>query len=271
MTTSFLFWNVNRNRIPKIIADAALFNNIDVLLLAENAIEPAELLRSLNSDTSATYHYAPGQCDRVAVFTRFKRSYIEPVDEGSYFTARHLQLPGLLNILLVVVHFPSKLRWRDISQAMECTALANDIVRAEQKIGHRRTLLAGDMNMNPFEAGIVSAHGLNAVMTRALAAKETRVVQSRPYPYFYNPMWGLFGDLSSGPPGTYYRSASGEASLFWNMFDQVLIRPALVDRFLADRLVILEEVGEQSLLSSSGLPKKGAASDHLPLMWAVSL
>ena len=62
--------------------------------------------------------------------------------------------------------------------------------------------------MNPFEEGVVGAKGLHAVMTRRIAAKGSRVVQGKEYPFFYNPMWGLFGDRQDSPSGTYYYSAS---------------------------------------------------------------
>jgi hypothetical protein len=57
-------------------------------------------------------------------------------------------------------------------------------------------VLVGDFNMNPFQEGVVAANGLNAVMARRVAARRrTRVVQEREYPFFYNPMWGHFGDV----------------------------------------------------------------------------
>ena len=39
------------------------------------------------------------------------------------------------------------------------------------------------------------------------------------HPYFYNPMWSLFGDFSPGPPGTYYYSESAHNAFFWYMFE----------------------------------------------------
>ena len=42
--------------------------------------------------------------------------------------------------------------------------------------------------------------------------------------FFYNPMWGHFGDALDGPPGSYYDARSEAVAYFWNVFDQVLIR-----------------------------------------------
>jgi len=49
---------------------------------------------------------------------------------------------------------------------MECIRLADEIRREELGIGHERTVLMGDFNMNPFEIGMISATGLHAVMDR---------------------------------------------------------------------------------------------------------
>jgi hypothetical protein len=65
--------------------------------------------------------------------------------------------------------------------------LANSIRSVEQKIGHTRTILVGDLNMNPFEEGVVSAAGLHAVMTRRIAEKQSRIVQEKEYPFFAIP------------------------------------------------------------------------------------
>jgi len=77
----------------------------------------------------------------------------------------------------VAVHLPSKLYWNESSQALESTELARLIVEQEAAAGHARTLLVGDLNMNPFEIGMAGAVGLHGVMTRQLASRQTRTIQ----------------------------------------------------------------------------------------------
>ncbi len=60
-------------------------------------------------------------------------------------------------------------------------------------------------------------------------------------------------------------------AFFWNMFDQVLLRPDLLPRFSNQDLKILTSVGESSLLSARGLPDARIASDHLPLFFRLKL
>jgi len=55
------------------------------------------------------------------------------------------------------------------------------------------------------------------------------------------------------------------------MFDQVLIRPSLIDIFDVKELKIITTTGTEMLLSDTGIPNKRVASDHLPLVFELSL
>lgn len=147
--------------------------------------------------------------------------------------------------------------------------LALDLRRAEEQHRHRRTIVVGDLNMNPFEAGVVNASGLHAMMTQAIVRDGSRDVQGREYPFFYNPMWGFFGDRTPGPPGTYYYRHSGHLSYDWNIFDQVLIRPEALPWFQGD-VEILTKVGDVELLGRHGRPNAEVGSDHLPIVFRLA-
>jgi len=125
--------------------------------------------------------------------------------------------------------------------------------------------------MNPFEDGMISAKGFHAMMTRKLTEKTERVVQGKTYPFFYNPMWGHFGESLPTPSGTYYHSRSEHIAFFWNMYDQVLIRPALLPYFDSEDLFILTSDGKNSLLTSNGTPDSQSSSDHLPILFKLNI
>jgi hypothetical protein len=123
--------------------------------------------------------------------------------------------------------------------------------------------------MNPFEVGIVSANGFHAVMTQTIARKRSRRVQEKDRQYFYNPMWGRMGDSSGGPPGTYYYTGS-YISYFWNTFDQVLLRPDLLDFFSPNDLRVVSQIGDKNLLMDNGI-HKNSFSDHLPIIVTLQI
>jgi len=258
--------------LDRMVGNLAVAYDVDVFILAECALSPGRLLTTLNGRGTGLYQYVPRVgCEKIEIFARFPHEYLIPLSETDRLTIRRLNLPGLTEVLLAAIHFPSKLRWSAESQAHESVVLAGLIREAEREVGHSRTVLVGDLNMNPFECGVVSAAGLHGVMTRGVAQRGDRIVQGRMYPFFYNPMWGLFGDATPGPPGTYYRAGSEHVEYFWNMFDQVLIRPELLPAFDNRDLKVLESDGEASLLSAAGTPEDSAASDHLPVLFKLRL
>jgi hypothetical protein len=152
------------------------------------------------------------------------------VDASGRLTVRILRY-GETEVLFGAAHLSSKIHWSREDQAAEVHELSRQIRAEEERRGHSRTILVGDLNMNPFDDGVVQANGLHAMMTRATAEEGSRRVQGRDYPFFYNPMWGLFGDRTPGPPGTYYYRHPGHLSYEWNIFDQVLLRPGVVPFF----------------------------------------
>jgi len=268
---TFLFWNLNKKPLQSNIKNIVDKYEVDILMFAECDIPPEILLRTLNQD-SVLYHYVPKiGCQKITIVTRFPSDWIKARQETDYLTIRHLRLPGLRDILLAIMHFPSKLYWKDHSQASECFIVANMIKEAEEEAGHSRSILVGDFNMNPFEYGVVSAVGFNAVMTRGIADKKSRMVKGREYPFFYNPMWNYLGDETPGPSGSYYYSFYEHFGYFWNMFDQVLVRPELLTCIDKNFVKILDSDGSVSLLNSQGIPDSDKVSDHLPILFKINL
>ncbi len=266
---TFLFWNMNRTNRLDILCRLVHEFNVDVLMLAENALGVAEVLCELNTPKAADFHYNTGLCERIDIFSKFTDTKIKPQFESKHITIRHLKPPTADDLLLVVVHLSSKLHQSNESQAFEMAEMARDIIRMEDKIGHKRTVLVGDLNMNPFETGLIAASGLHATMVRKVAEKKERTVNKRNFPFFYNPMWSLLGDASLGPPGSYYCSQSEHVAYFWHMFDQVLLRPDVLPMFQNNQLRIIDRVGELSLLNNNGIPDK-KISDHLPVLFQLN-
>jgi hypothetical protein len=228
------------------------------------------MLLTLNREVT-TYRLAPTYApdESLPIYTRYPEGFIQPVEDAARLTVRHLQLPGYEPVLLALAHCPSKLYMDNESRHEYLIELGERIREIEARVGHSRTILVGDLNTDPFEPGMVGAKGLHAVMTRERASRQARRVQGQERPYFYNPMWGHFGDRSPGPPGTYHYEGGGYVSYFWHLYDQVLIRPALLEYFRGEDLEIL--TGDGSLLDASEMPDRVRFSDHLPLLFRLSM
>jgi len=260
----FLFWNLNGNDVPELLCRMAREELIDVFILAECGSKSWELIAALNAER-ADYQMGWSNCERLLFLTRFNSRWMTALFESSHVSIQRLEMPARHSLLIAAAHLPSKLHFSEESQVFESVQLARMIEEVEAKEGHQRTMVLGDLNMNPFEAGMVGARGgLHAVMSRSVAARETRVVQNEQCRFFYNPMWNHMGDRGDAG-GTYYYESSEAVCYFWNMFDQVLLRPELLKGFAPEQVRIVTEIGGVPLLEG-GRPNRKVASDHLPVL-----
>ena len=231
----------------------------------------AELLHQLNQ-FGDWYQSTLSNLDGVSIFTRFPMRFFMEADRYDRLSIRHLTLPAHPHIIVGVAHLRSKLYLSDRDQADLANRCVRVIEKTERDAGHSRSILFGDFNMNPFEEGMSGSESFHAVMDQKTASRQYRTVFGERRQFFYNPMWSRMGDLTTGPPGTYYYGNSGILTYFWNTFDQVLVRPSLMDRFVADRLEVVTDIGDDSLLRpESGRPDDRMASDHLPLLFSLDL
>jgi len=268
---NFLVWNVHGQQLASAVASLVEDNDTDVVVLVESSILPASLLEHLNQG-EFQFEYAPSlvPAHRISIYTRFPSAMSSPVHEDDRITIRKIRLPAKNEFLLVAVHMRSKQHMTAEDQDEEIRQLACVTCEVEDRAGHSRTILVGDLSMNPFEPVMVKPFGMNSTMSRKIAARRERVIGGRrSNPFFYNPMWSLLGD-NPEPPGTYYYLGK-HVSYYWNVFDQVLIRPDLVEEFQPESLRIIDRVKRQPLVSGSGIPKHTTLSDHLPISFSIDL
>jgi hypothetical protein len=271
MLVSFLFWNLMKSplhhRLARIVANQA----VDIVMLAENSIPSADILTALESAAGHPFCQPFSAGDRLSIFTRFEERSLcdEYNDSIDRVTIRRLCLPNIQDVLLAVVHFQSRINYDRDDQTLLASDMARAIVRTEDETGIFRTLLVGDLNMNPFDPGVSGAQAFHGIMTRQLVERNERKTGGEQYRMFYNPMWGHFGDRTVGPSGTYFLGSAKPLNYFWNMYDQVLLRPSLMHSLR--ELSILDTDGVESLMTEQGRPDKERGSDHLPLLFRLEL
>lgn len=267
-----MFWNVGaKNDVSDLVARACREHEVDILVLAEFGRPLSELLEGVNAgaDRPLTVPFNPST--RLTILARYSPDALRPVQDLNGVAVRHLQPPVGADILVVGVHLPSQMFYGVDDLALYATEVSRVVAEAEAAVGHTRTIVVGDFNMNPFDLGIAGSHGLHAVSNRVVASRGSRKIQNTVHEFFYNPMWARLGDRPTGPPGTYYRADSKPFTLFWHAFDQVLIRPALLDRFSDDDLLVLTDIDGVSLTKSGFVPDTDSASDHLPLVFKIDI
>ena len=237
-------------------------HDVDILILAECELSDVKILQTINSNLERKFTAPYNQFSRLSLFYRYAPESIRLVRDTDRVTIRRIFPPLSEDFLLVALHLPSKLRMQDKEQVFECLRVMQLVKEAEARVKHDRTLVIGDFNMNPFAVGMVSADGFHAVMDRNVASKVSRKVLGQDCKYFYNPMWQLMGSAQNDCMGTnYYRG--GHISYFWNTFDQVLLRPSLIQHFKIIELSIISQIRNRSLIKNNKIDK--SFSDHLPV------
>jgi endonuclease/exonuclease/phosphatase family metal-dependent hydrolase len=245
---------------------------VDIFLLAECPLkEMRSILTAINAEHRGDYYLPHGVAAKVQVVSRLPRKqlvqrFTNPIRDMTIWTLRHSVSEV---VLLAVVHLPSKMGGvTSEDQLAWVTDISRDIANTEDEDDCQNTVLVGDLNLNPYDPGTTSVLGLHGLMAKELMRATERKHRGRSYRCFYNPMWGLFGDRTPGPPGTYYWESSVPSNPHWHMLDQVLLRPALKDRLR--NVQILAGDGYQSFLTN-GTARKEHLSDHLPILFQLEL
>lgn len=254
--------------MASICANMARSVDCNMLLVLEASQGITEYLDQLNSGASGTWYYSRGLCRRVTVYTRFHDSFCAPLSEGDRFTARQVSLPGLQPVTFVGLHLGSKLHQKSESQAVGSSEIMHEIRSVEERLGHTRTFLVGDFNMNPYEAGMIGSTGFHALSSKSTTRNIYREVEGKKYRFFFNPMWGKFGDGAATAYGTYRYLKSEHVCQEWHIFDQVLLRPSIMDWLEPNSVRVLTTAGTVPLVSKRGNPR---ISDHLPLCFNLEI
>jgi len=142
-----------------------------------------------------------------------------------------------------------------------------DINELEKKFKLENTIILGDINENPYDSGCLNATKFHGIPSGEDAQKGSRSIMGKTFKMFYNPMWNLFGDFCY-PPGTYYHNGSEPVNSFWNIYDQVMIRPGMKKCFVEKSLKIITDMQKYSLVDKLKHPRKDI-SDHLPIVFEI--
>jgi len=258
-----LFWNVNNKDLTIAVCSLADSTAADVIVLNENKISSADTLRELQDNVSTDF-YIPSSVSekRFHCFCRNPELDMSEVHSGIRTSVRNYRL-GQHMSLMALVHGLDIRNYDLETRQSFAQSLASEVDFVRKDKGIERLFLVGDFNLNPYDKGMNLAAGLNAMMTKSCAARGTRCHMGRPYDFYYNPMWSLFGDNTHGPAGTVY-DTSNQGPYGWSMLDQVVMHHLIVPFF--QDVEILTKAGPESLMDESGHPDAKNASDHFPIL-----
>lgn len=263
-----LLWNVHGgvaiDRLSALVGE----HIVDVIVLLELKGDPRFLATHLPAGNRGPFRVVDppeGIEPRSTVLTRFRTRLLSRAHDDDRLSIFRLALPLLEEITLAVVHLRSKMHQTDNDLAAHASRCAREIQAYEDRSGHRRTVVLGDFNMNPYEPGLVGSEAFHAISSLRIAQRRTRVIGGEERRLFYNPMWRFLAERAEGVAGTYYYEKGRPHEHFWHVFDQVLLRPDAAELIDVASIDVLLSSGGKTLLDTGGRPDREGASDHLPV------
>lgn len=265
----FLYWNVNNKNLACYIADACLENKADILILAEHkSVDLDYLTRKLNEKELMFKIENIIPNSRILLLHK-SGIVIRVIKESRYYSVFKLK-HNEEEILIFALHLPSKYAQETSDLNMYTSQIIREFEQIEEERNISKSIVVGDFNMSPFDEGMISALGFNAVMSPEIAQKKSRKVLNQERKFYYNPMWHIMGSNDHVCKGTYYYPSSTK-SYYWYTYDQVILRPQLIDNFNMDNLKIINKINDKSLITKSNVPNKKEISDHLPIKFKINM
>ena len=272
---TFLVWNTARKSMYKEISELAKMTKADFIILIESDAIPSQMISNLTISTGNKYYYSNNKMkfSNGHLYSLFDDSKIRNLTAHPRYIIKEVRLPET-NFNLCILHLPSKNNWgNSLDHDSLCTEINEDINHYENINGHKKSIITGDFNMNPFDNGIINAKGLHSVMDRKIAEREKRSIYEKDYHFFYNPMWSFYGvQGKSRLNGTNYFNSSKFVNYYWNMYDQVLVRPKLLENFEDNDVQIIEHTLTKDLtyLYRNEIRIDTDISDHLPITFKLN-
>ncbi|MCW6088166.1 endonuclease/exonuclease/phosphatase family protein [Clostridium sporogenes] len=266
-----MLWNVDKKNLVPTIMQLVNENKIDILALVEMEKSHNDYLISELSKIDIRFkkHEVLKIENGISLFGR-ENVKVSTLKEDNHYSVYKVYLEKEL-ILLFVVHLASAMYKDEEARNNRASSLSRIFEKIEAEVFGEtdyKSIVIGDFNLNPFATGIIGAYGFNATLCLTKAKKKLRTVDGDKKLFYYNPMWRLMGkDEVVG--GTYFNdSDQTDKSFYWYTFDQVLIRPGILEKFPLEQLKILNMVEGESLLSKHKIDKV-KFSDHLPIKFEI--
>lgn len=250
-----LFWNTYKKENNSLICKIVRERQINIAVLTEYNDDIDDL--AINSGMNK---YQSIGCNKLTILGNYKN-----VEMGTQANRYSFQIVKK-KYILCALHLPSRMSdGHQERRNLVIDMILHDLKVHEDALNSKCSIIVGDFNEDPFEAGCLAAPHFFGLPYKS--SNQYRIIEEQKFEKFYNPMWNMFGDFKS-PPGTYYYNESNPTGTYWHLFDQVLIRPDLKNCFVEKSLEIVTKAGKYSLLDNSGHPNK-KYSDHLPIIFEL--
>jgi exonuclease III len=239
--------------------DLIIENQLEVVALAEaNSLDTMSLVNHLKLHGYEWKDVQISTKNDIRLLAQ-KEIDINPFKEEGHYSIYKIRKNGEVDCLFVVVHLLSKTRKSNEAQYNRANDVARELNKYEEEIfenDEKRTIVVGDFNMQPYEAGVCSGYGFNATMSANQASKITRKIDGKITYLYFNPIWSLMG-ANKKVQGSYYSSSDkDDHAIYWYSFDAVLLRPCFIELFNWEYFEIVERTQKNNFVPNTTIDKK---------------
>ena len=252
-----LFWNLKNNSNGKWVSEIIRENDIDIALFAE--YQRTSFKNVLSNLQNYIKYDGYGACEKITLLckqtveTKVRR-------EQNRYTLYSCKVDNI-SYNIVGVHLPAPPSSDSNDRKNIIRNVVQDIAEQERKEKNWLTIVIGDFNCNPFDEEVIQKDSFNAVLFKPLIKKQEVIrYNDREWRRFYNPIIHFLSEDTNTYGSLYY--SSGSAPLYWNSFDQVLVRKELIDNISS--LEYIREITGKKLIKV--VKPNDSISDHLPLL-----
>jgi len=251
------YWNLNNNveSVRLLKESFGLFSN--AVFAFSEFWDIIDSVKSLEDQYTVWHDVIHG---RTGLFSGEDFSFV-PESAYRYYSV-HSFVYNNMKILLFVVHLRSQVRSE--VDAKTCSIGVQreiDVIIKQHDWPH--VVIVGDFNLAHFEQVFLNFCYFNATNYYSEDYDDYKTFEGERRLKYYNPISALNGDMSSGPPGTYYYNIPSQSQA-WHTFDQALISYPLAKYLKKTECCVLTRIGNVELLTDNSRPNK-KISDHLPI------
>lgn len=265
-----IFWNIYKKELSSIIAEMIEQYKADIVVLAEAEHLVGHRLITQMCEKGQEWNEIEIKAEgNIKVFAKNQLKII-PHKEEKHFSSYKIYQNNTV-FLLTAVHLSSAMFKDETARDHFAGRISQQIEKIEETIyvqKERHSFVVGDFNLQPYSYGIAGANSFNATMSMEKAKTKSRVVHGERCLFYYNPMWELLGKRGSAYGSYYSDNDQQDKSIYWYSFDEVLLRPFLMNKFNWEYFDYIIEVNGRSLLKNSKINKE-QYSDHLPLKFEI--
>ncbi len=249
------FWNINNSLISYELAKKTVTQeNQSIFIISEFW----EILDQIHRTERNFVHDEINKRVGILCNDSYKVKYR---DSSEFYLITTLNFNSI-EIVICSVHFRSK-RNGEVVQKRIIERTIDEINVALKKFDTNNKVVIGDFNINPYDDSMINIYNFNSVSSLNHRTKMHKTYREIDYDIYYNPFFSYQGDLSIGPPGTYFYEKETQTHS-WYIFDQALINSKFLENIDTQECNVLEKLNDTNLCLDNGKPNN-RYSDHLPI------